>query len=58
MFPIVELICSVLPEDDILHVKGVLYDASSGHSDPKDILQVRHIFRFRYTVQIGKITEK
>lgn len=51
-------VCYVLPEDDILHVKGVFYDTGGWYSDSEDILQVRYIRGLCNSIEIGEIAEK
>ena len=44
-----------LPENHILQVKRVLYDARGGHPDPEDVLLGRHIARVSDPVQCVQI---
>lgn len=46
------------PEDNVIHVKGVLDDARGRHSDSEDVLQVGYIRGLRNAIQVGEIAEK
>lgn len=52
---------SVLPENNVLEIEGVLYDARGGHPDPQDVLQGGDVRRswdsFHVTQVAGKWTQ-
>lgn len=46
-----------IPEDHLLHVKGVLYDTCCGHPDSQDILLGWQVNRISNTVQVIQIAD-
>ena len=46
-----------IPENDVLQIEGVFYDASCGDSDAEDVLNGGQIIRRWYPVDRIKITE-
>ncbi len=46
-----------LPEQYLWKVKGVLYDARGGDSDPQDVLQGGDVWLGRDSVQVAQVAE-
>lgn len=49
---------SVLPENNVLEIEGVLYDARGGDPDPQDVLQGGDVRRSRDSLHVTQVAGK